>query len=150
MSDEIFSAAQFILQNEGILSSSNPLVIQTAFADDRVEIVGSIHGNSGQLIAVLINLNLPFEGEFVSGVDETTTPFTLPRPDTYETPVFQWSNGKTRFYRPGLWENYLVHLARGIKAKVEALQMLNGVPINDGTLFGDMPLSGASPQNKGT
>ncbi len=149
MSEEIFSVAEFILQNEGTLSPSNPLVVQTAFADDRIEIVGSVHTNSGQLVAIFINLNLPFEGEFVSGVDETSVPFALPRPNTYETPVFQWSNGQTRFYRPGIWENYLIHLARGVKAKVEALQLLNGVPITDDTLFGDMPLSGASPDGKG-
>ncbi len=150
MSDEIFSVAAFILQNEGVLSPTNPLVIQTAYTDDRIEIVGSVNASSGQLVAAFINLNLPFEGDFVSGVDETTVPFALPRPNTYETPVFQWSNGETHFYRPGLWENYLRFLARGIKAKVEALHLLNSIPISDGTLFGDMPLSGADPASKGS
>lgn len=138
--DGVFSTAAYILQNEGELAPESPLALQSAYADDRIELVASISPASGQIIALFINLNLPFEGEYVSGVTGSDTPFALPRPLTFETPVYQWAGGEVSLHRPGLWETYLQHLARGIEARVQALNMLNGVPVDDSGLFGDVPL----------
>ncbi|MBW4438630.1 MAG: hypothetical protein KME04_15925 [Pleurocapsa minor GSE-CHR-MK-17-07R] len=140
MAQDIFSVAAFILQIEGKMNAGNPLALETEFHDDRVEIVGAINPQSGQLSALFINLNLPYEGDFVSGIDESTTPFALPRPHTYETPVLQWAGGQVRFIRPGIWQAYLLHLAEQMKKRIESLNLLNGVPVDDTMLFGDIPL----------
>jgi hypothetical protein len=140
MAQDIFSVAAFILQIDGKLNAGNPLALESEFHDDRIEIVGAVSPQNGQLSALFINLNLPFEGDFVSGIDETATPFALPRPHTYETPVLQWANGEVRFIRPGLWQAYLLHLAAQIRRRIDALNLLNGVPVDDGPLFADTPL----------
>jgi|GEM_PF-3064539 hypothetical protein len=140
MKDDVFPIAAMILQNHGVVSAQNPLVLQTSYSDERIELVGSISGDGQNLQALFINLNLPFEGEFVSGIDESQMPFALPRPRTFETPVYQWSAGEVVFFRPGLWEVYLKQIADGIVEKIGRLRLANDVPVDDAQLFRDIPL----------
>jgi hypothetical protein len=140
MTRDIFNTAAFILNRKGEIEFDNPLGIETAFRDDRIEIYAQVRPQTGDLQVLYINLNLPFEGRFVNGLLTNDAPFTIPGGQTYELPVFQWAGGKATYYRPGLWETYLARIAEQMERDMQTLQLLNNVPIDDSALFGDVPL----------
>lgn len=142
MENDIFSLAAFILTQEGDMQASNPLSLEAAYRDERIEVSGLINPQTRDFEAIYININMPSKDETKQGVFEYTAPFTIPKSEPiYETPVYQWRQGNIRFQRRGLWEAYLSQVAVNIHRKVEALQLLNGVAIDDSVLFSDVPLN---------
>lgn len=142
MQNTIYSLAVFILTQEGDMQAANPLSLEASYRDERIEISGLINPQSREFEAIYVNINLPSNPNAKPGMIEYTAPFTIPKPHpVYETSVYQWRQGKVYFERRGLWESYLEQIALGIRRRTEALQLLNGIPVDDSVLFGDVPLN---------
>jgi hypothetical protein len=141
MIESILKHAVFILQQDGELSAENGLTPRLVYQDERIEMIGTLSPEM-QLAGLVLNLNLPESGETPFRMIENTRPFTLPRSEpTYETSVLQWQAEGAVFLRPGLWTTYLAHLARQIQAEIDSFNLLNQVPIDDSSLFSDIPLN---------
>lgn len=145
MNDDVFPLATFILTQEGEIQLENPLTLEVVYRDERIEIAGLIHPQTREFEAVYISINLPSVQDARPGTIEYTAPFTIPKAEPfYETPVYQWRQDNVHFHRHGLWETYLSHLAGKIRSEIEALKLLNGVPVDDSALFSDIPLNAPS------
>ena len=145
MNDDVLPLTTFILTQEGEIQLENPLTLEAVYRDERIEIAGLINPQTREFEAVYISINLPSVQDTKPGAIEYTAPFTIPKAEPfYETPVYQWRQGNVDFHRRGLWETYLSHLARKIRGEIEVLKMLNGVPVDDGALFSDIPLNAPS------
>lgn len=142
MDNDILTLARFILTQQGEMQIENPLTLEAVYRDERIEVAGLINPQTREFEAVYININLPSHRDAKPGMIEYTAPFTIPKSESiYETPVYQWRQGKVYFHRNGLWEAYLAQIVREIRGKIEALNLLNGVPIDDSALFSDIPLN---------
>ena len=142
MAHDPFEMATYILTQEGEMQAENPLTLEAVFRDERIEVSGLINPQTREFEVVYININLPSHPDAKPGMFEYVAPFTIPKAHpVYETPVYQWRQGKVYFQRRGLWETYLEQLAISIRSKVEALNLLNGIPVDDGALFSDVPLN---------
>jgi hypothetical protein len=145
MDNDIFALATFILTQQGEMQIENRLTLEAAYRDERVEIAGLINPQTREFEAVYININLPSQADAKPGMIEYTAPFTIPKSEpVYETLVYQWRQGNVHFQRRGLWEAYLAHIVRKFRVEIETLKLLNGVPIDDVTLFADIPLNMSS------
>jgi hypothetical protein len=142
MAHDPFVLAVYILTQEGEMQAANPLTLEAIFRDERIEISGLINPQTREFEAIYISINLPSHPDAKPGMIEYTAPFTIPiSHPVYETSVYQWRQGKLYFQRHGLWETYLDHIATDIRRKVEALNLLNGIPVDDSALFSDIPLN---------
>jgi hypothetical protein len=142
MDNDILTLARFILTQQGEMQIENPLTLEAVYRDERVEVAGLINPQTREFEAVYININLPSHVDAKPGMIEYTAPFTIPKSEpVYETPVYQWRQGNVYFQRHGLWEAYLAYIAREIRGEIEALKLVNGVPIDDSALFSDIPLN---------
>jgi hypothetical protein len=141
MIETILKHAVFILQQDGEMNAEPGTPPTLVFQDERIEMIGQLSAEM-QLAGLVINLNLPETGNTPFRMVENSRPFALPSTQpTYETAVLQWHADGAVFVRPGLWTTYLAYLARRIQAEIEAFYLLNNVPVDDGSLFSDIPLS---------
>ena len=142
MDNDVLALATFILTQQGEMQIENPLTLEAVYRDERVEVAGLINPQTREFEAVYININLPSYADAKPGMIDYTAPFTIPKSEpVYETVVYQWRQGSIYFHRRGFWEAYLAHVAREIRGEIEALNLLNGVPIDDSGLFSDIPLN---------
>jgi hypothetical protein len=145
MIESILQSAAYILKQDGELSGDPNTSLQIVYRDDRIEMIGLLRPPEMQLNGLIINLNLDGKTEARFRMVENSRPFSIPKTTpTYETVVLQWDSGGGQFLRAGLWQTYLDHLCDKIQAEIEAFNLLNGVPVNDHDLFGDIPLNKAS------
>jgi hypothetical protein len=113
--------------------NENPKYLRMAYEDEKVRLM--MYFEMGTQIVAVVTVHLALAENYPRLKPGSDIFAIRVAPSTKTTLVYQWENEQVRFYRPGLWIDYLESIITKLQNEWDTIEKLNSTPVDDAALF---------------